>query len=521
MTTTNSLTAYQGQCVEHGLDLLGLEGNVRRQFIDGLLATNDEEERELLICAISPEYFIITYVKIYDAQSQDWIPFVLWDEQLEALELFHLYQLVIVLKARQLGLTWLALGYALWLMLFRPIATILVFSRRDDESMYLLSQERLRGIYARLPEWMHTEKVVVDSGHQWKLSNGSVAYAFPTTAGDSYTASLVICDEADLMPDLNRLMRSVKPTIDAGGKLFMISRSDKSNPNSEFKRIYRAAKSKLNDWVHIFLPWWVRPSRTKAWYEAQKKDVLQRTGGLDDLHEQYPETDTEALAPSSLQKRVPHEWVERCYVEMTSIAIKDLPKDAPTIPGIQVFKLPERFGQYAGGVDCAEGLPTSDDSAATFIDCKTGEEVCNLVDKLTPDMQAAYCAEIAAWYNGAGLMVERNNHGHSVISWLKNNGYAHLVLDGHDGRSGWNSTTLGKVLMYNAGAEGFKEGETVIHDYETLTQIISIEKGTLRAPEGEMDDRSDSYVLALQGRSEVLKANTSVWYGQGSVKGRH
>ena len=44
------------------------------------------------------------------------------------------------------------------------------------------------------------------------------------------------------MPDLNRLLRRVKPSIDAGGRIMLVSRSDKANPESEFKRIYRAAK---------------------------------------------------------------------------------------------------------------------------------------------------------------------------------------------------------------------------------------------------------------------------------------
>jgi len=56
-----------------------------------------------------------------------------------------------------------------------------------------------------------------DAARTWALANGSVARAFPTNAGDSYTATLAIVDEADLVPDLDRLMRSVKPTIDAGG----------------------------------------------------------------------------------------------------------------------------------------------------------------------------------------------------------------------------------------------------------------------------------------------------------------
>ena len=512
-----TFTPFQRQCLDQAVIRLRFTSG-EQQAMQRQLQQAPLQERELLLCALSPEYCINSYIKIYDAQAQTWIPFHLWKEQGDALNLFHTRQMVIALKARQLGLTWLVLALGLWHMLFRPISTGLVFSRRDDESMYLLSEERLKGMYARLPDWMKARKVEVSSGHQFKLSNGSMVYAFPTTGGDSYTASWVIVDEADLIPDFNRFMRSVKPTIDAGGKLWLVTRSNKSAPNSEVKRIYRAAKAGANGWAHIFLPWWVRPARDATWYEAQKADIQMRTGGLDDLYEQYPATDAEALAPASLHKRLPREWVEPGYVEQAPIPEKQLPPDAPRIPGLVVYRPPEQFKKYVGGLDCAEGLPTSDDSAATFIHCETGEEVCNLVGKFTPAIQAAYCAQISTWYNNAGLMVERNNHGHATIGWLMDNGHEGRVLNGDDGRSGWMSSTLGKVLLYDAGAEAFREKETMLHDFETLTQLLSIEKGTLRAPEGEMDDRADSFVLALVGRQEIARSGQGIGFMQGRVK---
>ncbi len=122
-------------------------------------------------------------------------------------------------------MSWLVISYALWQMIFRPAATVLVFSRRDTEALYLLSDDRLRGMYSRLPEWMKGgHGLVIDSGHEFSMQNGSSARAFPTSVGDSYTASLAIVDEADLVPDLNWLMRVVKPTIDGGGKMILLSR---------------------------------------------------------------------------------------------------------------------------------------------------------------------------------------------------------------------------------------------------------------------------------------------------------
>jgi hypothetical protein len=450
-------------------------------------------------CQRSPAYFIHTYCHIYDAESRDWIAFKLWREQYHTLQIVHDNQQTIILKARQLGLTWLMLGYALWQMLYEPIATVLIFSKRDDEAVYLLSDERLRGVYKRLPEWMKAERVITSNDHTWELSNGSTARAFPTSAGDSYTATFALVDEADLVPDLGRLMSSVKPTIDNGGKLVLLSRVDKSKPNSLFKNIYRAAKEGANSYKRAFLPWHVHPKRDGAWYANQQQDSLKNTGSLDALFEQYPGSDEEALRPATLDKRIPPEWVARCYQEAALIPREEWPDGSPNLVPAKVWKLPEPGRRYVAGMDCAEGLPSGDDSVSVFFDADTGEQVAMIEGKIEPDIHAYYTNELARWYNHAALMVENVNHGWRAIGWLQDNGTANL-LRGHDGKDGWSSNTKGKLLMYDLLAEVCRDGELTLHDYATMTQIQSIEKGTLRAPEGEgsHDDKADAVALAVQ-----------------------
>jgi hypothetical protein len=262
--------------------------------------------REFYKCKRSFAYFADTYCHILAVGGSgpgEWVRFTLWPEQVRVAKLLQAERLVIVLKARQLGLTWLLLAFALWLLLFYPVATVLLFSRRDDEAVDLL-KTRLRGMYDRLPDWLKVRSFGVDNDHECELSTGSRVLAFPTTAGDSYTATLVVVDEADLVPDLDALMRAVKPTIDGGGRMVLLSRTDKRKPEYAFKRMYRAAKAKSTGWIPVFLPWFARPGRDAAWYQQQATDVLHRTGSLDDLHEQYPATDLEALAPRTLDKRL-------------------------------------------------------------------------------------------------------------------------------------------------------------------------------------------------------------------------
>ncbi len=473
--------------------------------------TESQRLKELAKCYKSPFYFIHTYCKIYDATEGKWILFKLWKEQKETLSKFHLLLLVIVLKARQLGLTWLALSYALWLMMFRPVAEIGLFSRRDTEAMYLLSKERMVGIFEHLPDWMKEGYIYTkDSAHIWQLNGGSAARAFPTSAGDSYTFTLVIVDEADLAPDLKQLMTAVKPTIDAGNKMFLISRSDKKKPNSHFKKIYKNAKQKLNNWTCIFLPWWVRPSRTKKWYQSLKIGYMADEGTLDTLHEQYPATDTEALQARTLAKRIPPKFLNRCYEELNPIPVDDLPPACPQIPGLEIYVLPEKNAQYVIGADPAEGNPNSDPSACTVMDYLTGEEMAVIEGRIEPTVFASYIDLLGRYYNNAFAMIERNNHGHAVIAWLKD--YSELaILQGHDApttpgakpKLGWLSSSKGKALMYNSTTDAFRDRETILHSFPTFVQLASIEGATLLAPDGEKDDRADSYALCVVGSNRV------------------
>ena len=261
-------------------------------------------------CRRSPAHFLERWGQVYDATARVWLPFGLWPAQRDVLIDLEQHRLTVILKARQLGLSWLVVGWALWLMLFQPAATVLFFSKRDQEAVHLLAF-RLRGMLDRLPDWLRPG-LVADNDHNIELANGSVGLAFPTTGGRSYTASLVVVDEADFADNLDALLAAVKPTIDAGGRLILLSTADKSKPQSAFKRIYGAGKRGENGYRAIFLPWTARPGRSAEWYEEQKRDVLARTAATDDLFQEYPATDFEALAPRSLDRRFAAEWLRGC-----------------------------------------------------------------------------------------------------------------------------------------------------------------------------------------------------------------
>lgn len=463
-------------------------------------------------CKADAVYFIDSYLQVLNATDETWLPFDLWPAQRDVLRELNAERQVVILKARQLGLTWVCLAYALWRMIFHPIATIGIFSRTETDASELLDN-RLKRMYERLPAWMRTATVLQDNKAFWQLSTGSTARAFATNGGRQYTFSIVMVDEADFQPDLAALMEAVKPTIDAGGRMWLISSSNKDLPNSRFKNIYREAKRSRIGWRDIFLPWSARPERTPEWYAEQCEEDMRTNGALDTTYQEYPATDTEALAPRMLDKRIPAPWIEACFVEEDGI----IDAGAPALPDLVVYRPPAPNRRYVIGADPAEGNPTSDDSALCVMDILSGEEVAELSGKLQPSTLAAYADVLGRWYNDAGLMAERNNHGHAVLQWWEEHSKLRR-LPGHDDKPGWLSNHLGKTLLYNELADSFRDETTTLHSFATYVQIASIEGSTLLAPEGQHDDRADAYALAHVGRAAAMVEATAM--RQATVKGR-
>jgi hypothetical protein len=458
-----------------------------------------ERVRQIMRCRADFCYFCDNYCQLLASkESGQWVPFRLWPAQRELAQAARQQRRLVLLKARQLGWTWWWAAYALWRMLFWPAQAVLIFSKRDNEAIEILGH-RMRGIYERLPAWMQDGRFVQDGAHAWQLANGSRALAFPTTGGRSYTGTLVIVDEADHIPDLERLLDAVKPTVDAGGQLVLLSTPDKSQPESLFKRIYRAGKAGQGGYLPLFHGWRARPERTEAWYEQEKAAELATKGTLDHLYQEYPETDAQALAPNSLDKRIVPAWLLACFEEAPAAPARPaLEPQPPALPGLVIYRHPEKGHRYVLGGDPAEGNPQSDESAACVLDAASGEEVASLAGRFEPDTFAGYLDALATYYHQAALLIERNNHGHAVLLWLREHSKLRRLF-GHDGKPGWLSSGKGKALLYAAAAEAFRDGDILVHSFATYTQLASIEGATLLAPPGQADDRADACALAIQG----------------------
>lgn len=497
-----------------------------RAELDRLLTPTDtptsltpEQVDEWRKCRDEPAYFISTYCQI-EIDNGDgslrWGPFVLWPDQVDLVGHFKRNKRACALKARQCGFSWVADADALHDMTFRPIASVLIFSKTDREAMKMLG--RLIGMWSRLPDWLRPAAARRPSAHELELANGSRAMAMPCNAGQSYTGTLAIIDEADKFERVNTLdtlLAAVKPTVDAGGRLLLISTSEKTRPTSLFKKIFRAGDE--GGYKCVFYPWSARPTRTQEWYDQLIAETLATTGSLDFVHQEYPATVEEALAANEMNCRLPPSWVEQCFREVPRItygspgAIQGTLDAFPDIPGLIVWKMPEPGRRYVLGVDPSEGQPGSHESPIHVLDADTCEEMAVFPGPAPMHVLGNYIVKLAAWYNGASVLIERNNHGHAVLLWLDSHGKGTYVMAGPDGRPGWLEGSAQKMLLYDLAAKKLRESECVIHDPGTKGQLCSIEANTLKAPQGMPDDRAMSFVIALTAADCVPRGKYDIY----------
>jgi len=244
-----------------------------------------------------PAGFICDLVIIDDAQpgadalDLATMPFLLWPAQRELLGSVVSERLLLILKARQLGISWLLLAYALHLCLFRVGRLALTFSIGQAEANEML--RRVHVMYWRLPEEVRKNlpQPIKDNTEEIAWDNGSRILSLPArkTAGSGYTASLVILDEFAKNQWAREIYTAVKPTIDGGGQMIILSSAH--GAGNLFHEMVEKAVTGAGRFVFRFLSWDKRPGRDQAWYAAVAADAVDESH----MKQEYPATSDEAF----------------------------------------------------------------------------------------------------------------------------------------------------------------------------------------------------------------------------------
>lgn len=251
-------------------------------------------------CRNHPVYFVENYCHIEDKDAPQLIaPFRLWPGQKKALQAFATHRLCVVLKARQLGFTWLALAEAARLLVLWPGRTVVGLSRSEEEAKELV--RRLGVMLEHMPEfaqpaaaappgWQGAVFEVTALRISLRFPGGppGVFQAFPSgpSVGRSFTADLILIDEWAFQQFAHEIWASAFPVVNrpGGGRVIGLSTIRRG---TLFEEIFTG---KNNGFHKLFLPWSADPRRDEGWYRRTLAAL-----GRDRTLQEYPASVAEAL----------------------------------------------------------------------------------------------------------------------------------------------------------------------------------------------------------------------------------
>ena len=496
----------------------------------------DEDEYVLRVafakCMKSFPLFL-KWVKIADPPTLDnpggVIYLELWPHLKEVIRALLTKTLIAVLKARQIGLSWIMAAYALWYAMSHPAATVMLFSKGEKEAWELLA--KCKRILAQLPDFMRLEAKPSSNeelGFPCMMSSIK-AFAATESAGVSFTASVVICDEWDWHPFADQNYLQSKPTRDAGGQFIGVFTVDKLNPDTLAKAIWRDGYDGKNDFTCLFFPWQVRPGRDEKWYEDTKRNIPERELATLSpelyMEQNYPASWEEALSRSEtvavFDKRV-LKIMEDDVRGKINENFEDIDNDICSI-----YKDYHIGNFYIAASDVSLGVG-GDFNVTTIMDVKTGDIVADILRKDIPPEELAYHSiNLLKHYHSPLWWIEANLYGRTVIKKAIELGYRRLGVRG-DKSINWNNITDEELKhvgfftddkhrgdLFGALIPAINDYQIKIYNQQGLKQFYGIirnadKKGKIEAMSSQHDDYVISVGICWLKKSDVRTSSSPI-----------
>ena len=405
----------------------------------------------------------LRYVRIQEPGELS-LEFQFWPHLVDFVRHLRTYNLIDVLKSKQVGISWILAAYALWKIYTCQGWNTLEISKGKDAAVELLGKSKV--IYDNLPAWMRVYTVYPLSETQFGFKEmRSVITAYPSTetSGVGETAGLVIHDESDFHEFFKVNLGHTRATVadSPERQLITVSTVDKTLPGSYFKEHWKASNNGeidrlipgigSNGFKALFYPYDVRPGRDEKWYQAierENKDEPWKTKG------NYPRTIREALEPLAAVSCFKADvltrlWEESGYGEVREGFIHIL---QPPVVGVQ----------YAAGIDVGEGVGL-DYSALTIIGKKgLSAEVVAVIysNQVGTDSFAFECNKLCREYHSPLLVVDNIGIGRAVIDKLVELGYPKLYKM-NENKHGWALTRPNKRELVVKTVERVNNGTLV------------------------------------------------------------
>lgn len=474
--------------------------------------------------------------------------------------------LVVILKARQMGVSTFVEAYMLWRLLREANKRGLVVAHTKDTARDILGITKFA--IKMLPDWFrqltgareeYSTKFEVQFAH-----NGSslrISSAEATEPGRGGTLHFLHLSEAAFYPDADTLVQALLQAVPKGEGTAIFVESTGKEPAGYFYEVWSGAVSGRTDYEALFFPWYGHeeyrmpvpdgyepevPEKLEPLVAAGKitKEALMWRewvilndfrGDADKFSQEYPTVpedafyrpDARLFPPEAIRSRI-KELDDSGVFPAEGFLVDPGPRFIET-PGerLHVYKPPVPRRTYVIGADVGSGVVVGregDYSCADVIDVATGEQVAHLHMLAEPGVFATELYVLGKWYNDALIAVEvTGGHGLSVVTTLRDLGYMALyrrtvydkVTQQWVDKLGWHTTRATKKLIIDGLRADFRNGQVIINERATLQEMLTFIKTTdksdkMEAAPGAKDDRVISLAIAAQVRREAVPALAAV-----------
>lgn len=441
---------------------------------------------------------------------------------------------IIVLKARQMGLSTAIGGYMYWLVSQRKAQKALVVTHHSDSTKALF--DLTRRYYDNTPDTLkpHTK---YSSRKELNFDRLDSGYAVATAGGESVgrgeTITVAHLSELAFWPKSTAkdILNGILQAVPQRPNTCVFIESTANGVSGAYHEMWQGAVNGTNGYIPVFLPWFIqdeyREPVPEGFERTPEEERLVEEHGLDDgqlcfrrlkvaangidlFKQEYPSTAEEAFLTTGRPVFNP---------EQLSEMLKSSPRSAPTLALTGETFLEDRRGEltlfrpveagetYYIGADVAMGVRGGDYSVAQILDSKK-RQVGIWRGHIHPDYFATVLEALGHYFNTAEICVESNNHGILTCTRLAKdlaypNFYTETVHDKLDDKEtvnlGFRMTAKTKPLVIDQLRAALRDGEIPLQDRTTirehLTYVVT-ESGSMEAEAGCYDDTVIALALA-------------------------
>ena len=461
---------------------------------------------ELRKCRQDFAYFCSTYVTIQHPKL-GFIKFNLYDYQERIFKDFQDERFNIIKKPRQMGLSTLVSIYVLWSAMFNPAKEIMIISIGARESKEFL--KHIKVAHDRLPQWLGGS-LEQDNKSTMVFDNHSRIQSIPSPryAARSFSASLLVIDEAAFIQNIHSLWTSAFPILSTGGKSIVLSTVNGTFGTGQwFYEKWNEAKLRKNNFNPVDLVYTEHPEyRLPGWAEAQRKDLGELKFAQEVLGDFLGGTNT-FIARAIINR----------YLDIDGNGQHKLTKD-PIEQRLQgqlwIWEKPDPQSFYVMGADAGKEGTGISNSAFHVFNVATGEQVAEFCGKIDTITYAKHMNDVGKEYGNAFVVLETNNMGLAVMNELYLNLKYPNVYFRKTGAPGWDTNLRTRPFIIQAIEQIFTKELLKVLSIRTINElqtfVADVETGKISKQRGSTDDLLISLGLTFLGIQSAVMNNPAM-----------